>query len=67
MVSEGKAAVGLLPHGILKIHKQNKMKMLLVNIETTQLELEFWAKEEHLKAGVHVFGERILGAGTHLK
>lgn len=28
MVSEGKTAVGVLPHGLLKIHKQNKMKML---------------------------------------
>ena len=54
--------------GYQKYTSKIEWKYWLVNMETVQLELEFCVKEEEqLKAGVHLFGEGILDAGTYLK
>ena len=49
--------------GYQKYTSKIEWKYWLVNMETIQLGLEFWVKEEEqLKAGVHLFGEGILDA-----
>ena len=54
--------------GYQKYTSKIEWKYSLVNMETIQLELEFWVKEEEqLKAGVHLFGEGILDVGTYVK